>query len=68
MYEDAKPLCRRALEITEVTLGNDHPDFSDMLKNLVMLLEKQVRATVCGCTPRCFTIGMMESRTWRKIW
>lgn len=36
------------MEITEVTLGTDHQEYSIRLNNLAMLLEAQVRVSVSG--------------------
>lgn len=55
-YEKAEPLHHRAIEITEANVGKDHPQLSVHLNNVVVLLEKRVRARVCGCSPRCFTM------------
>lgn len=43
-YKDAEPLCKRALEIREKVLGNDHPDVAKQLNNLALLCQNQVRA------------------------
>lgn len=51
-FEDAEPLCRRALEITEERLGKNHPQYSVCLSNLAVLLREQVKASVCQCTLR----------------
>lgn len=48
-YEDAEPLYRRAMEITEGTLGKNHPQYSTTLSNLAKLLEKQVNINQCLC-------------------
>lgn len=45
-YEEAEPLYRRAVEIMEATLGNDHPQYAILLDNLAGLLNTQVRS---GC-------------------
>lgn len=43
-YQEAEPLYRRAMTITEKTLGVGHPDFAQRLNNLAVSLESQVRA------------------------
>ena len=40
-YKDAEPLCKRALEIREKTLGSDHPDVAKQLNNLALLCQNQ---------------------------
>lgn len=45
-YDQAEPLYRRAIAITEKTLGTGHPSYSTNLNNLGGLLEQQVRARV----------------------
>lgn len=50
-YGDAEPIYRRSMEIMEATLGRDHPEYSTNLNNLAVVLEMQVRASVCLCTP-----------------
>ena len=40
-YDNAEPLFRRALVITEQALGTDHPDMSTRLNNLASLLQDQ---------------------------
>jgi tetratricopeptide (TPR) repeat protein len=42
-YDDAEPLYRQALEITERTLGPDHPDYATRLNNLAGLLQDTAR-------------------------
>lgn len=42
-YAEADPLCLRAIEIGERTLGPDHPNFAVWLGNRTSLLKKQVR-------------------------
>lgn len=49
-YEDAELNYRRSMEITEATLGRDHPAYSVDLGNLARLLERQVSASVYRCT------------------
>lgn len=49
-YEDAEPLYHRAMEISEATLGKDHPQYSAILGNLAELLRTQVRPRMCRCT------------------
>lgn len=49
-FGDAEPICRRAMEITETTLGKGHPNISIILYNLATLLEAQVSSRMCGCT------------------
>lgn len=46
-YEEAEPLYRRAVAITETTLGMEHPQYSIKLSGLAGLLLQQVRADVC---------------------
>ena len=41
-YDDAEPLCKRALTIREETLGPRHPDVASSLNNLAGLLKSQV--------------------------
>ena len=38
------------MEITEATLGEDHPDYAVHLTNLGVLLERQVGASMCHFT------------------
>ena len=40
-YQDAEPLCKRALEIREKVLGSDHPDVAKQLNNLALLCQNQ---------------------------
>lgn len=42
-YEEAEPLCKRALEIDERELGPDHPDVATDMKNLAELYRAQER-------------------------
>ena len=56
-YASAEPLYRRAVEITEKTLGLDHPDVAMSLNNLAELLRK--KATTRGPS-RC------SGRLWRS--
>lgn len=49
-FEEAEPLYRRAMAITEATSGSDHPDYASDLGNLAVLLSKQVRAKVLFCS------------------
>lgn len=44
--DEAEPLYRRAMAITESTLGTDHPTYTIRLNNLAGLLQDQVRAMV----------------------
>lgn len=44
-YKEAEPLYRRALDITEKTLGKKHPDFGQGLNNIANVLKKQVRSS-----------------------
>lgn len=53
-YFDAEPMFRRALEITEVTLDEKHPQYSTCLRNLGVLLEEQVRVTEYQCICNVF--------------
>lgn len=53
-YEDAEPLYRHAMEITETSFGKSHPQYSIRLNNLAQLLCKQVRAAVSCCTPGAY--------------
>ena len=41
-YDDAEPLCKRALTIREETLGPRHPDVALTLNTLASLLKAQV--------------------------
>lgn len=41
-YEEAEPLCRRAMEITGETLGEDHPTYAIRLDGLAGVLKSQV--------------------------
>jgi tetratricopeptide (TPR) repeat protein len=38
-FAAAEPLCRQAVEIKRVALGESHPDFATSLNNLAMLYE-----------------------------
>lgn len=49
-YGGAEPLYCREMEITEAILGGDHPQYSKRLNNLALLLEMQVRVSVCRCS------------------
>uniref|UniRef100_A0A670ZC31 Kinesin light chain n=1 Tax=Pseudonaja textilis TaxID=8673 RepID=A0A670ZC31_PSETE len=40
-YQDAEPLCKRALEIREKVLGSNHPDVAKQLNNLALLCQNQ---------------------------
>ena len=40
-YKEAKPLCKRALEIRERVLGKSHPDVAKQLNNLALLCQNQ---------------------------
>ncbi len=42
-YEEAEPLYKRSLEITEKSLGPDHPDVATALGNLAELYRQQGR-------------------------
>lgn len=42
-FDEAERLYRRALDITEKTIGPDHPSYGRKLGNLAILLEKLVR-------------------------
>lgn len=42
-YDEAEPLCRRAMEITKRVLGEAHPDYATCVNNLASLLKSQVR-------------------------
>lgn len=57
-YEHAEPLFRRAMEVTEDTLGKDHPQYSVRLSNLSGVLREQVRASVCSCTLGSYLAGI----------
>lgn len=61
-YDETEPLCRHAMEITEATVGTDHPDYSIRLGNLAGLLEMQASVTmsgasVCGNVPGMLAIN-----------
>lgn len=43
---EAEPLCKRAQEIFEKCLGQDHPKVATILNNRVGLLTGQVRAVI----------------------
>lgn len=45
-YGEAEPLFRRALEISEQALGQDHPDVAQSLNSLATLLRDQVFVAV----------------------
>lgn len=45
---EAEPLFRRALEISEVALGQDHPDVAKYLNSLAKLLRFQVLGIFIG--------------------
>ena len=38
------------MEITEATLGKDHPNYANHMGNLAVLLDQQVRPSECGCS------------------
>lgn len=40
-YREAEPLCKRALEIRERVLGEQHPDVAKQLNNLALLCQNQ---------------------------
>ena len=40
-YQEAEPLCKRALEIREEVLGKNHPDVAKQLNNLALLCQNQ---------------------------
>lgn len=58
-YEDAENHFRRAIEVTEATLGQDHPQYSAFMGNLAEMLKAQVRATVFG-----WTLGVYLARIY----
>lgn len=41
-FDEAEPLLRRAMAITEGKLGTDHPSYSIHLNNLAVVLKEQV--------------------------
>ena len=47
-YKDAEPLCKRALEIREKVLGQDHPDVAKQLNNLALLCQNQGEVVASG--------------------
>jgi hypothetical protein len=46
-YEEAEPLCRRALDIMERVLGEHHPSVATLLNNLARLLRAQGAFLLC---------------------
>lgn len=47
-YEGADMIYRRAIEISEKVLGEDHPDLAPSIADLAFVLLEQVREGVCG--------------------
>lgn len=41
-FGEAEPLCRRAMAVAEVTMGNQHPEYSMCLNNLAQSLSELV--------------------------
>lgn len=46
MYAEAEPRYLRSMEITEKTLGPDHPSTASSLSNLAVLFTVQVRVVI----------------------
>lgn len=62
-YEEAEPLSRSAIAITENTIGKDNPGYAKQLGGLAALLEKQVRGATCYSTYCCVDRRYASVRT-----
>lgn len=60
-YEEAVPLCERAIMIWETALGREHPDVAVGLNNLAELLCEQVSE------PCCRKLGVLDCSVKRSL-